>query len=96
MRALSGQGYDYTDEDRARKMSLTTLDAAESCLREGNDALLKMIREMPDSKLAEKIDLPWGATWSLAEVANMHYWNLVYHVGQINYIQTLLGDFDMH
>ena len=78
------------------KKSLSTVGDAEKCLREGTAKLLTMIREMPDDKLAEKIDLPWGVTWTLAEVANMHDWNLVYHVGQINYIQTLLGDFEMH
>ena len=96
MRAISGRGYSYEDEERALKNSITTVDAAEKCLKDGNAKLLKMIREMPDNKLAEKVDLPWGASWTLAEVANMHYWNLVYHVGQINYIQTLLGDFEMH
>jgi hypothetical protein len=96
MRALSGKGYSYEEEDRALKNSLKTIEEAERCLREGNAKLLEMIRAMPDEKLAEQIHLPWGDIWRLAEVANMHYWNLVYHVGQINYIQTLLGDFEMH
>lgn len=95
-RALSGQGYNYLEEDTAKRKSLTTLEAAEQALRSGNQRLMTMIRELPDSRLSEKVNLPWGDTWSLCEIANMHYWNLVYHIGQINYIQTLLGDFEMH
>jgi len=96
IRALSGKGYNYLDEDKVKSEALDSVDSAERCLNDGNAILLKLIRNLPDERLCEKIDLPWGATWSLIEVANMHYWNLVYHVGQINYLQTLLGDFEMH
>ena len=96
IRALSGGGYVYTDDLKAKREALTTIDAAERKLREGTGELLMAIRETPDSKLEDPIDLPWGATWRLVDVMNMHFWNLTYHVGQINYIQTLLGDFEMH
>jgi hypothetical protein len=35
-------------------------------------------------------------TVSLADVCFLHYWNTVYHLGQVNYLQTLLGDREMH
>lgn len=95
-RALNGGGYVYTDDLRPKRLALASVDEAEAVLRKGTTELLKGIREMPDSKLDDPIDMPWGATWKLVDVMNMHFWNLTYHVGQINYIQTLLGDFDMH
>src|SRR5579885_2328103 len=96
LRVLDGGGYTYTDDLKAKRTAITTLDKAEKILREGTEKLLGRIRELPDSRLEEQVDLPWGATWSLIEVMNMHFWNMTYHVGQINYIQTLLGDTEMH
>ena len=96
LRALNGGGYVYTDDLKDKRKALKTVGEAEAALRNNTAELLKNIRELPDSRLEEPIDLPWGATWRLVDVANMHFWNLTYHVGQINYIQTMLGDFDMH
>jgi hypothetical protein len=96
IRALNGGGYVYTDDLKGKREALATVELAEKALRENTAELLKQIRALPDSRLDEPIELPWGATWRLVDVMNMHFWNLAYHVGQINYIQTLLGDFDMH
>jgi hypothetical protein len=35
-------------------------------------------------------------TVTIADVLGMHYWNLTYHLGQINQIQMMLGDRQMH
>jgi hypothetical protein len=40
--------------------------------------------------------MPWGAKMTFAELLFLNYWNLVYHQGQIAYIQTLYGDREMH
>jgi hypothetical protein len=32
----------------------------------------------------------------MADILFACYWNLTYHCGQVNYIQMLLGDTDMH
>jgi hypothetical protein len=32
----------------------------------------------------------------MADMLFMGYWNLTYHMGQVNYIQMLLGDTEMH
>jgi len=41
------------------------------------------------------IDLPWGAQslYSTAQTAVSHLW---YHDGQLNYVQALLGDGEVH
>jgi hypothetical protein len=96
LRALNGGGYVYTDDLRDKRKALKTIDEAEVALRKNTAELLKAMRETPDARLEEPIELPWGATWRLVDVMNMHFWNLTYHVGQINYIQTMLGDFEMH
>ena len=42
--------------------------------------------------------MPWGdgMTETLANVMLHHFWNIVYHEGQIAYIQTIYGDREMH
>ena len=37
-----------------------------------------------------------SATMTLADVMMLCYWNIVYHLGQINQIQLMLGDEEMH
>lgn len=53
------------------------------------------VREFPEEKLHEKMTLPWGEMFYL-DILSYPYWNLMYHIGQIAYIQTLYGDKEMH
>ncbi len=52
----------------------------------------------PDERLDDEIVLPFGpgVAMTMADVLGQHYWNMVYHLGQVNYIQTALGDKAMH
>lgn len=50
---------------------------------------------LSDEDLAVMVTLPWGHM-SLLQVSSYAYWNLMYHLGQIAYIQTLYGDKEMH
>lgn len=71
------------------------LDGAVSLLRENTEKLCEAIRSVPDEKLGEQMKF-WGPEpWSVAGVLNYHNWNMTYHIGQVNYIQTLYGDKDM-
>jgi hypothetical protein len=53
------------------------------------------IQSVSEDQTAEEIQTPWGG-YSLARCCLHAYWNMVYHEGQINYIQTLYGDFEEH
>ena len=55
-----------------------------------------MIEAVPDQRLEETRAMPWGATMTLADRLFICYWNLTYHNGQVNYLQLLLGDIEMH
>ena len=48
------------------------------------------IAAVPDGDLTDEIELPWGKQ-SVAEMLAYPYWNLTYHLGQVNYIASLLG-----
>ncbi|MEZ5163605.1 MAG: hypothetical protein R2688_07600 [Fimbriimonadaceae bacterium] len=60
--------------------------------------LCNLIAEFPDDQLENEVTLPFGGgmTITMADVLSIHYWNTVYHQGQVNFIQMLLGDGDMH
>jgi uncharacterized damage-inducible protein DinB len=77
---------------------LNTREKVAARLRETSATLAQTIRALPEDALSAPVELPWnrGVTRSLAECCFHAYWNMAYHEGQINYIQTMYGDFDQH
>lgn len=53
------------------------------------------VKEFPVEHLHDSIVLPWGKM-SFMEVISYPYWNMMYHWGQISYIQTMYGDKEMY
>jgi hypothetical protein len=78
--------------------SWDTLDKVEAAYNGYVEDTLATIRAVPDDDLNREVGVPWaqGETLPAWKVMLTLYWNLVYHLGQINYIQTLYGDKDMH
>jgi hypothetical protein len=83
---------------QAERESLDTVDKIEATLRDNLAKLETAIRELPDEELETLIHLPFGPGMDmpLAEICLVQYWNTTYHVGQICYIQLMLGDTEMH
>jgi hypothetical protein len=78
--------------------SWDTLDKVETAYNGYLEATLAAIRAVPDNDLNREVPLPWaeGVTMPVWKMLLSLYWNTVYHVGQINYIQTMYGDQEMH
>jgi hypothetical protein len=77
--------------------ALDTVDKAVAALRDSTAALASAIDSVPDDALGIQVQFPWDdRPCSLAEAMLMAYWNLTYHIGQVNYVQTLYGDKEMH
>jgi hypothetical protein len=70
---------------------LTELEPVLDRLRETAAALTEAILELPDEVMEREIETPWGP-YPLYNGCFHAYWNMAYHEGQINYIQTLYGD----
>jgi hypothetical protein len=83
---------------REARKQWKTIDDCENASRENCSALYAAIREVPESEFGLIVHLPFGGgiDLPLMAVMGLHYWNTVYHSGQVNYIQTLYGDKDMH
>jgi hypothetical protein len=75
-----------------------TLDKCEEVMKKNLAAVYETIRAFPAEDLTIEIDLPFaeGMRRSMADIMSYPYWNLSYHVGQVCFIQILLGDQDLH
>jgi glutathione S-transferase len=75
-----------------------TLDDCERASVAKFEKLEAIVRSYPDGDLEKTIQLPFipGKDFSMADMIMVPYWNNTYHTGQINYIQTLYGDREMH
>ncbi|MCS7300800.1 MAG: DinB family protein [Fimbriimonadales bacterium] len=80
----------------AQAETLTTLEACEQALRENTQKLLQAVESLSDAELSQTAVAPWGRTYTLTEGCLIHHWNLIYHLGQIAYIQLLYGDTEYH
>ena len=77
--------------------ALDSADKAVAALRANTESLVSAIESVPDDALGVQIQFPWDdRPGTLAEAMLMAYWNLTYHIGQVNYVQTLYGDKQMH
>ena len=75
--------------------SIDTLPKATAMLEETTQQLIAVLLHVPDERLDTEIETEWGP-YNAAEACLHAYWNMVYHEGQINYVQTLYGDIDEH
>ena len=68
-------------------------EAIHALLRENTARVIASIQVVPDEDLSNELEMPWGKQ-TLAEVIAHPYWNMSYHLGQINYIASMLGTLD--
>ena len=85
-------------ETQSRMDSFETVADCIASARIVTGEINTLILAIPDDELEKEIDLPFGGGMrvTIADVCGMHYWNMVYHLGQINQVQLMLGDRDMH
>ena len=86
----------YPQEYARAKAELDTLEKIRAVGDPGIEHLCQLIEAVPDSDLDQSREMPWGGTMTLADRIFICYWNLVYHYGQVNYLQMMLGDTAMH
>jgi uncharacterized damage-inducible protein DinB len=96
-------GSDFKFDDHAQaqmeemKKKFSDLDSCRSAAMSGTGELCQAISEFPDDRLDEEVTLPFagGMVMSMADFLGLHQWNMVYHYGQVCYLQTMLGMMDM-
>ncbi len=90
-----GQGH---EDIRAKSREPLSFEEGRELAFRANSELCAFISSVPDERLDEEVTLPFGGgmVLTMAEVLGIHNWNLVYHLGQVNAIQRMLGDVEMH
>jgi len=61
-----------------------------SLLQENTAKVIEQLHNIPDDELSTEITTPWGMQ-TLDEIVAYPFWNMTYHMGQINYIASLPG-----
>ncbi|MCW5942619.1 MAG: DinB family protein [Fimbriimonadaceae bacterium] len=81
----------------AQTQGLTVEECVEAA-RRALPELCEAIEQIADEELEHEIDMPFGGgmRMTLADVMLLPSWNMTYHLGQINYVQLMLGDKKMH
>jgi len=76
------------------EIALTTREAALARLQETTDLLAAAIEAVDDTEVARMLPIPAddGVDLTVAEACLHAYWNMVYHEGQIRYLQALYED----
>ena len=64
-------------------------------VQEGGEALAAALTTAGD-RLGETVQAPWGEQLSLYQLSQVAANHILYHDGQLNYLQALKGDGDMH
>ncbi|HZT43972.1 MAG TPA: DinB family protein [Chthonomonadaceae bacterium] len=59
-------------------------------LQENTRKVIAVIGAVADAELNEEVEMPWGKM-RLSQILAYPDWNMTYHLGQINYIASILG-----
>ncbi len=92
---------EISDEDRAtmqaERKSWATIDDCEKACKAYTDRFIAAVKNISDNELDTVIEIPGrDQEFTISDIVAAHCNHLLYHNGQINYMQTLYGDFDMH
>ncbi len=85
------------DEEFGKKVGqASTLEEIGDLVLESARIVVKAIESFSDADLDRDVTLPWGMTLPISQAIFLPVSHMTYHDGQINYIQTLLGDSAFH
>lgn len=76
--------------------SFDSLEKAQAGLRRSAEEVVAVIAEADEAKLTEQAMAPWGEPMPLYMLIYVAADHMSYHDGQVNYIQTLYGDAEVH
>lgn len=93
---LKGNSAKTPEEREAFQKSIDSLEKARQALDSSVETLADAISSLDEEGLTREVSTPWGDTVSAYRLANMCVMHMMYHDGQINYIQTLYGDCENH
>ncbi len=96
-RILRGEGPWPVSEEEWPRSTQATQDGekAQRLAEEGGKEFVEAVKKLSPEDLKREVELPWGKE-TFGQVIWDNYWHLSYHEGQLNYLQTMLGDTEHH
>lgn len=86
-----------TDEEfEAHVASLDTKEKAEEAILAVAGSLSEAIAQATDDQLNREVMMPWGMPMSVYALCHLAVTHINYHDGQVNYIQSIHGDGEIH
>ena len=82
--------FDFAAYARQKAEMTKDWEAIRTLLHENVSKGVATAETVPDEDLRIEIAFPWGPI-PIAGVISYPYWNLSYHLGQINYLASMLG-----
>ncbi len=94
--AIKGQETQAFSEMDQLKEEFKDKSKAIAALKESNEAFTQALTTASDEKLNSMVMAPFGREIPVFIAANIVASHIWYHDGQLNYVQTLLGDDQVH
>jgi hypothetical protein len=94
--ATAIKGEEPSAEFEAKAGQATTIDALGALVMESAGIACAAIDTIADEDMEKLAKMPWGASFPMFVAIFLPSQHMTYHDGQINYIQTLLGDSTFH
>ncbi len=87
----------FAKRTEAIKKSPPKLEELFPRLQKSTEEYAQTIEKFPAEKLTQMVTSPFGGQqMPLIQLVSLPAFNLIYHWGQINYVQSMLGDMEMH
>ena len=95
---LRGEEYAIPSEEgkTAYYASIDTTAKAAEAIQTSTAALIAGLDAVSDEDMHKEVPMYWGGTMPLYKFANLAINHMGYHDGQLNYIQSLYGDSEVH
>jgi uncharacterized damage-inducible protein DinB len=88
--------YPSKEEQEAFAARFQSIETVEEGLRQSVAKLRDVVNGFETVHLEEEVAAPWGMTYPKGALALFAATHMMYHDGQLNYIQALNGDPDVH
>ena len=94
---LRGEEFPWPDPEAYAEIegSMSSPDAGVAALLSSSDELAAAVEANP-SRLADKTMAPWNVEVTFWYMANLSASHMMYHDGQLTYLQSIHGDDKMH
>ena len=100
---VSGKPFEWSEEIQAQMKETeshwVTVEECERVFREHFAQFDAVLETFPAEKLAQEMPLPFdtgGKIYKGLDNLEFPHWNIVYHLGQVAYIQKMYGDHKMY